>query len=140
MTCIASDVIQLGHGNCCGKAHLLAAMLRVCGIPTGFCYQKLCSDESEDRKIIHGLNAIYLEEHQKWIRVDARGNEEGVDAQFCIDEEKLAWPVRRNLGEEDCRIIYIAPHPKVIAVFKKCKNKQALQKFWEGLANINLVL
>ncbi len=43
VTCKASEVLESGHGICCAKAHLLAAMLRYFGIPAGFCYQKLCS-------------------------------------------------------------------------------------------------
>ena len=45
VTCKASEVLEFGHGICCAKSHLLAAMLQFFGIPTGFCYQKLCSAE-----------------------------------------------------------------------------------------------
>lgn len=38
VTCKASEVLELGHGICCAKSHLFAAMLRFFGIPTGFCY------------------------------------------------------------------------------------------------------
>lgn len=91
VTCKASEVLELGHGICCAKSHLLSAMLRYFGIPTGFCYQKLCSgQEGLNRKVLHGLNAIYLKDLDKWVRLDARGNKPGVDAQFSIHEEKIA--------------------------------------------------
>jgi transglutaminase-like putative cysteine protease len=41
VTCKASEVLEAGHGICCAKAHLFAAMLRYFEIPVGFCYQKL---------------------------------------------------------------------------------------------------
>jgi transglutaminase-like putative cysteine protease len=37
----ASDVILHGHGICFAKSHLLAAVLRACGIPAALCYQRL---------------------------------------------------------------------------------------------------
>jgi len=59
VTCKASEVLEFGHGICCAKAHLFAAMLRFFGIPAGFCYQKLCSSEDINRKVLHGLNAVH---------------------------------------------------------------------------------
>jgi hypothetical protein len=35
--------------------------------------------------------------------VDARGNKEGVDAQFSLDGERLAFAVRPECGERDFR-------------------------------------
>ena len=58
VTCIASEVFKKGHGICFAKSHLLAAMNRAIGIPTGFCYQKLVFDEKEPCFTLHGLNAI----------------------------------------------------------------------------------
>ncbi len=43
VTCNASDVVEQGTGFCYAKSHLLAALLRANGIPTGFCYQRLSS-------------------------------------------------------------------------------------------------
>jgi len=48
---------------------------------------------------IHALNAVYLAEFNKWIRLDARGNKEGVNAQFSIDQEQLAYLVRTYYDE-----------------------------------------
>ena len=48
------------------------------------------------------------------IRVDARGNKPGVDAQFSIDGEQLAFPVRPDLGERDYGINFAEPHPKIV--------------------------
>lgn len=75
VTVSASEVLRAGHGICFAKSHLLAALLRCKGVPTGFCYQKLIlDDETAPYLIFHGLNGVYIEELNKWIRIDARGN------------------------------------------------------------------
>lgn len=137
VTCKASEVLRSGHGICCAKSHLLAAMLRYFAVPTGFCYQKLCSDNDADRKVLHGLNAVYLKSFNKWVRLDARGNKEGVDAQFSVDEEKIAWPVNKELGEEDNEIIYMEPNSIVIEVMKRSEDRDELWTHWElGLKDL----
>jgi len=138
VTCKASEVLELGHGICCAKSHLLAAMLRFFGIPAGFCYQKLCSgQEGVNRKVLHGLNAVYLTELNRWVRLDARGNKPGVDAQFSIDEEKIAWLVNKELGEEDHQIIFTEPNPTVVEVLKNSNNRKELWAQWDlGLKNL----
>ncbi|OQR41625.1 Cro/Cl family transcriptional regulator, partial [Aliarcobacter cryaerophilus] len=87
----ASDVLKYKTGWCYAKSHLLAALLRANGIPTGFCYQRLsCSEYKKDIYCLHGLNAIYLKEFG-WYKVDARGNKKGVNAQFTPPLEQLAF-------------------------------------------------
>jgi len=116
----ASEVIQFSEGICYAKSHLLAALLRSQGIPTGFCYQRLTlSDTRESGYCIHSLNAVYFRSLDKWVRLDARGNKEGVNAQFSIEEEKLAYYTRTEDDEKDYPIIYVKPHPKTIAVLNE---------------------
>lgn len=131
VTCKASEVLESGHGICCAKAHLLAAMLRFFGIPAGFCYQKLCSSQDVDKKFLHGLNAVYLIDLNRWIRLDARGNKPGLDAQFSIYEEKIAKPVRKELGEEDNPVIFLEPNPTVVGILKKSNDMKELWMQWE---------
>ena len=109
VTCEASQVLKNGTGICYAKSHLLAAMLRVVQIPTGFCYQLLCMDPPYTGHCLHGLNGIYLHSLNKWIRVDARGNTNGVNAQFGIDEEQLAFPMDPNKGEFIYDTIFASP-------------------------------
>lgn len=128
VTCKASDVLKYKEGLCYVKAHLLAAILRYLGIPTGFCYQKLILDDKErPYLILHGLNAIYLNTLNKWIKVDARGNKTNVDAQFCIEQERLAFPVRKELFEEDINVIYAMPSANVINCILKSKTVNELK-------------
>ena len=128
----ASDVLDKRTGLCFGKSHLLCALLRAGGIPAGLCYQYLRLDENDDTSplILHGLNAIYFTSLGRWIRVDARGNKEGVDAQFSIDEEKLAFPVRPGLGETDLPFIFPRPDYGVLGRLLLCKTAQ------EAMANL----
>lgn len=131
ITISASEVLSYGHGICFAKSHLLAALLRYKSIPAGFCYQKLIlDDESAPFLVYHGLNGVYLEECDKWIRLDARGNRNGIDAQFEIDEEQLAYPIRAEKGEEDGLIIYPSPDAKVL---DQLKASQTRSKLWDNL-------
>ena len=131
LTCSASEVLKVGHGICFAKSHLLAALLRYKSIPTGFCYQKLIlDDETAPVLIYHGLNGVYISEYKKWIRLDARGNKEGVNAQFSLDEEHLAFPIRAEKGEEDGFIIYPNPDKKVL---ERLKNYKTRTELWDDL-------
>ena len=123
VTCEASSVLRHKEGICYAKSHLLAAILRCLKIPTGFCYQKLVFDDSDPSYLtLHGLNAIYLENLDKWMRVDARGNKLGVQAEFNIETEYLAFPVREELGESDDPIIYTKPNERVVAALRNSKS------------------
>ena len=128
VTCKASDVLREGEGICYAKSHLLAALLRSLGIPAGFCYQKLVFSDENPRLVLHGLNAIYLREIDRWIRVDARGNKEGVNAQFSLEKEILAFPVRSELGEADIRMVYADPNVNVVSVLERSKTLEELEK------------
>lgn len=127
VTCEASSVLEHKEGICYAKSHLLAAILRYLKIPTGFCYQKLILDDSEKPWFtLHGLNAIYLGSLNKWIRVDSRGNKEGVQAEFNLEKEVLAFPVREECQEIDYSIIYTQPNEKVVNSLKKSQTRDDL--------------
>lgn len=127
LTFRASEVLKEKHGICFAKSHLLAALLRCKGVPTGFCYQRLLFDDNvPGYLILHGLNGVYIEEYNKWIRLDARGNKEGVNAQFSLDKEQLAFPVRQELGEEDIWTVFAQPHENIISKFIHYKTRMQL--------------
>ncbi len=131
LTCSASEVLTAGHGICFAKSHLLAALLRYKSIPTGFCYQKLIlNDETAPILIYHGLNGVYIKEYKMWIRLDARGNKEGVKAQFSLEREQLAFPIRSEKGEKDGLVIYPDPDIKILEKFKNNKTRIEL---WDDL-------
>lgn len=131
ITCSASEVLEAGHGICFAKSHLLAALLRYKSIPAGFCYQKLIlDDETAPILIYHGFNGVYVKEFHKWIRLDARGNKESVNAQFSLEKEQLAFHVRVEKGEEDGFVIYPDPDVKVLEKFRIHKTRTEL---WNDL-------
>lgn len=123
----ASEVLEAKHGICFAKSNLLAALLRCLKVPTGFCYQRLILDDKKyPYLVLHGLNGVYIEELGKWIRLDARGNKPEVCAHFSLYEEKLAFPVRKDLGEEDIPIIFSNPNQNVIDALIFYETRQEL--------------
>jgi len=122
VTCKASEVLEHKTGYCYAKSHLLAALLRANGIPTGLCYQRLTIENDLPPFCLHGLNAVYLL-NIGWYRIDARGNRAGVAAQFTPPVEKLAFPVLVE-GEVDFPEIWVEPLPGVIRVLTSSANYQ----------------
>ena len=98
ITSKASSVLRYRTGICHAKSNLLTALLRSQNIPTGFCYQHLTfADDDSQGYCLHSFNAIYI--NNNWIRVDARGNKNGINAQFSIDEPILAYKNRPEYDE-----------------------------------------
>ena len=129
----ASDVLKHKTGWCYAKSHLLAALLRANGIPTGFTYQRLSYSEYEEGVYcLHGLNWIHLKEFG-WYRVDARGNKEGVDAQFTPPVEKLAFEV----GENEYDLLDNLPQPLdvVVNTLKNYKNYNQMVANFPDIGN-----
>lgn len=113
VTCKASDVLLHQTGYCYAKSHLLAALLRANGVPTGLCYQRLSvGDGGGAPYCLHGLNAVYLPEFG-WYRMDARGNKPGVNAQFTPPRESLAFALQ-DAQERDLPEIWAEPLAVVI--------------------------
>lgn len=52
------------------------------------------------------------------IRVDARGNKEGVQADFSVDDERLAFPIRKEYDEVDCKTVYAEPLPQTMSILE----------------------
>ncbi len=126
VTCKASEVLSEGTGICHAKSHLLAAMLRARNIPAGFCYQALRRDPPFEGMVLHGLNGIYIPSLCKWIRVDARGNTGWIDAQFSVDQEKLAFPADASCGEFIYDAIYADPVPAVVDVLSRFESRKEM--------------
>ena len=127
VTLSASETLREGVGLCFAKAHLLTARLRTESIPTGLCYQRLTDDGSTF--YVHGLVAVHLQ--GCWHRQDPRGNKPGVDAQFALTTEQLAWPVATELGEHDYPQLLVSPHPDVVAALRGATDALVLCR--EGL-------
>lgn len=123
ITAKASDVLKYRTGICHTKANLLAALLRPQGIPVGFCFQHLTlADDDSLGYCVHCYNAIFLE--NRWIKVDARGNKEGVNAEFSLNKPILAYPPREQYDEYFWDGIFPIPHPVTMKMLENSKSLQ----------------
>jgi transglutaminase-like putative cysteine protease len=130
VTRTGSDALTYREGICYPKSHLLAAILRRAGIPTAICYQRLTLlDDDSAGYAVHALNAVFL--NGVWRRLDARGNKPGVAAEFSLDEERLAFPIRPQFAEVDYPELYAEPHPAIVATLEG--NDDALEMYRRGL-------
>ncbi|TQD28421.1 transglutaminase family protein [Methanolobus vulcani] len=136
VTLKASEVLEYETGYCYAKSHLLAALLRANSIPAGICYQRLSRDDNAEGGpfCLHALNAVYLKE-SGWYRIDARGNKEGVNAQFNPPHEQLAYNIRIE-GEADLPEIWADPILPVVEVLSKYKR---YDEVYENLPDIPLI-
>lgn len=128
ITCKASDVLKYKTGFCFSKSHLLAGILRANEIPTGFCYQCLSMDDVGAPYSLHGLNAIYLESSDRlgrsgWHRIDARGNNTKINAQFLPPHEDLAFTVNVS-GEVDFFEVCSDPLTEVVSILESSETYQ----------------
>ena len=128
VTLKASEVLENKTGFCYAKSHLLAAFLRANRIPSGLCYQRLSVYENGPPFCLHGLNAVFLPRIE-WYRIDARGNREGIYAQFDPPAEQLAFTVKLK-GEADLPEIWLEPLSIIVNTLSKYK------KYEDVLSNL----
>lgn len=123
ITAKASDVLKYKTGICHAKANLLAALLRSQDVPTGFCFQRitLLADDSMGY-CVHAYNAVFVD--NRWIKLDARGNKVGVNAQFSMDEPILAYQNRAEYDEYFWKGIYACPHIPTMQMLEEAKSTQ----------------
>lgn len=133
VTCKASDVLKYKTAYCYAKSHLLAALLRANGIPTGLCYQRLTVDGDSAPFCLHGFNAVFLEGYG-WTRVDARGNNSSINTSFSPPNESLAFDIV-NAGEATLPEIWPEPLPVVVNVLE---NYETYQDVSDNLPDIQL--
>ena len=123
----ASEVLKNGHGICFAKSILLAALCRAVGIPAGFGYQKLILDDDKfPWLVLHGYVFVYVA--SRWIKLDARGNKEGINADFSLGEPKLAFEIRHELGEVDENVNHSYPIDSVVACLMTNETREDLWK------------
>ena len=117
ITVTAGEVLSAGVGLCYAKSHLLVAVARAAGVPAGLCYQQLTGG---GEPVLHGLVAVYLA--GRWHRQDPRGNRTGIDAQFRLGREQLAYPIAEGSAGLDFAEVYVRPSPKVIAALRGARD------------------
>lgn len=117
VTCSASETLSHKSGLCYAKSHLLAALLRANGIPTGFGYQRVKADPEGKTFRLHGFNVIHLP-GIGWYRADPRGDREGVHTTFDPPTESLAFDPQLP-GEETFPSNWPEPLPVVVNAIKE---------------------
>lgn len=123
ITAVATDVLKHRTGICHAKANLLAALLRSQRIPTGFCFQHLTlADDDSMGYCLHCFNAILV--NNEWIKVDARGNTNGKNAQFSTGVPALAFENRSQYDEYFFDGIYAAPDFPTMEMLERAKTLQ----------------
>ncbi len=123
VTIKASEVLDKGHGICYAQAHLLAALMRASGIPAGLCYQ-IVYDQEAEQLVVHGFNAVYLKELDKWIRLDASRDDSW---SFNTEQESPLLAVNKALGEYDDHVVYLSPSRRVINALEASETVEALR-------------
>jgi len=119
----ASDVLLAGTGICHSKANLLAALLRLAGIPAGFCFEHITL--ARDEKLgycVHGFNAAYI--NGRWVKLDARGNKEGIRSEFSLDEFIPAFVPRDGYDEYFYPGIYAEPLAEAMEMLEAADSRQ----------------
>lgn len=134
VTCRASDVLAHKTGYCFAKSHLLAALLRANGVPTGLCYQRLSVSGAGGPYCLHGLNAVFLRDFG-WYRIDARGNKPGVYAEFSPPIERLSFQIKHS-QERDLPEIWAEPLSVVVAALEAYND---VEMVYRNLPDVELV-
>lgn len=125
VTCSASEALGSKTGFCYAKSHLLAALLRANGLPTGFVYQRLALGGDGDTFCLHGLNAVWLPD-VGWYRMDPRGNREGLRAAFDPPREVLPFPCAVP-GEQLFLGIWAEPFQGVVDALRRYRTRAELE-------------
>ena len=119
----ASDVLEQGTGLCYAKSILYVALLRLAGIPSGFCYQRL--SDGEGGFVLHGLVAVQVGE-DRWVRLDPRGDRPGLRTWFSAEEDITAYRVDPAAGEADYPQVYAQPPEKVLKALREAEDRASL--------------
>ena len=80
------------------------------------------------RLVLHAANAVYLKSLNKWVRMDVRGNTNGVNAQFSVEHEQLAFKIHPQFDEEDGLVIYSKTPASVAHALSSSKTAQQLKE------------
>lgn len=78
--------------------------------------------------VLHAVNVVYLKALNKWVRMDVRGNTNGINAQFSVEHEQLAFKIHPQLDEEDGLVIYSKTPASVAHALSSSKTAQQLEE------------
>lgn len=135
IACRASEVLTLGHGVSFAKSHLLAALLRIAGHPTGFCYARLVDPMRSNRFMLHGFVACHWQGSQRWILLDPLGDRPQatppVATVFRFAEPySLARVPEIARGESLLPFVYQRPARRIVDWLERVPDRKALRRTW----------
>ena len=127
--CRASEVLNEATGLCYAKSHLLAALLRYAGFPTGFCYSRLARGADLDSFVLHGFNSVYWAPAEGWIYLDARGNADGIETECRFEPpwSLTQWPDAER-GESFLPFIYRRPARRIVDLLERAPSFEAVRR------------
>ncbi|MBW2232387.1 MAG: transglutaminase family protein [Deltaproteobacteria bacterium] len=128
VTCSASHVLREGTGLCYAKSHLLAALLRARGIPVGFAYQRLLSTDNLSGYALHGFVVAWLSDVERWVALDARGDNEEVETKFQLDRPSLAYVPDVEAGEQTLPLILARPAKRVVELLDRAESLNRIRR------------
>ena len=136
VTLTASEVLEKGHGSSFSKAHLFAALARSQDIPAGFCYRLTLSETGVPRPVLHGYNAVFIQEMERWIFLDACVSPEITgDSHGFYSETLITDPVKtssRWFHKPGAGLIYVSPNKKVISTLEHARDVEELKEVLPG--------
>ena len=123
ITAKASDVLMHKTGICHAKSNLLAALLRLQGIPADFCSQHITlADDDSPGYCVHCCNAVFTDKRR--IKADTRGSTNGRNAQFSLTALQPAFPDRSRYDEYFWEGICSEPHSDTMRMLEKADSLQ----------------
>ena len=129
IACRASEVLVLRHGLCFAKSHLLAALLRFAGHPTGFCYARLVDEDRPGRFVLHGFVAVYRVATGGWVPLAPRGDRPGVASECRLEPPfSLAFRPDPARGEALLPFVYRRPGRSIIAALERAPGIEVLRR------------
>ncbi|MBK7949124.1 MAG: transglutaminase domain-containing protein [Deltaproteobacteria bacterium] len=132
IACRASEVLALGHGLCFAKSHLLAALLRFAGHPTGFCYARLSDDERPGRFTLHGFVGCFEPTRAAWVLLDPRGNRGGAGGLESVcrfdPPYSLAYAPDPARGESLLPFVYKRPAKRIVDFLERVPDSAAMRR------------
>ncbi len=127
--CTASQVLREGAGLSYARCHLLAALLRAQGIPTGFGYQRLVDPGCPSGYALHGWAAAWLADEERWLPLDPAGRSEGGALAFRLDPPHFAHRPDPEAGEMHFPTLYARPARTVVDLLEKAETLARIRPY-----------
>ena len=134
-TCRASEVLKEGAGLCHAQSHLLAALMRFAGHPTGFCYARVrddvrddeCDGDRDERFVVHGFNAVFWAPTRSWIFLDASARADAPEP-ACRFEAPWSLGYELDVDRGECFLPGIRRRParRIVDLLERAPSLEAI--------------